>query len=163
MTLAELLVGIVIITILAGVGAFAGDAVIKSSKAGAANAAGVQFIEQYTALAQTGSTPQAAVLEAVNAVGGPATALAALPTVSTKVGQLNVSVNSAAAPTTVATTVEPSAEPAQLVTDGKLIRDARLDRYLAAHQRFAGTSALGVPSAFLRSATAVEPAAASGR
>ena len=102
MTLAELLVGIVIITILAGVGAFAGDAVIKSSKAGAANAAGVQFIEQYTALAQTGSTPQAAVLEAVNAVGGPATALAALPTVSTKVGQLNVSVNSAAAPTTVA-------------------------------------------------------------
>ncbi len=67
------------------------------------------------------------------------------------------------APTTVATSVEPSAEPAQLVTDGKLIRDARLDRYLAAHQRFAGTSALGVPSAFLRSATAVEPAAASGR
>ncbi len=45
-------------------------------------------------------------------------------------------------------------EQAALVTDGKVIRDARLDRYLAAHQRFAGTSALGVPSAFLRSATA---------
>ncbi len=46
------------------------------------------------------------------------------------------------------------AESAALVTDGQVIRDARLDRYLAAHQRFAGTSALGVPSAFLRSATA---------
>ena len=44
-------------------------------------------------------------------------------------------------------------EQAMLVTDGKVIRDARLDRYLAAHQRFAGASALGVPSAFLRSAT----------
>ena len=28
-----------------------------------------------------------------------------------------------------------------------------LDRYLAAHKQFAGSSALGVPSAFLRSAT----------
>lgn len=64
---------------------------------------------------------------------------------------------------TGATAIEPAAEQAVLVTDGKLIRDARLDRYLAAHQRFAGTSALGVPSAFLRSATAVEPATASGR
>lgn len=50
--------------------------------------------------------------------------------------------------------VEASADQAVLVTDGKLIRDARLDRYLAAHQRFAGASALGVPSSFLRSATA---------
>lgn len=49
---------------------------------------------------------------------------------------------------------EPVAEQAAVVTDGQLIRDARLDRYLAAHQRFAGASALGVPSAFLRSATA---------
>lgn len=49
---------------------------------------------------------------------------------------------------------ESAVEQAALVTDGQLIRDARLDRYLAAHQRFAGTSALGVPSAFLRSATA---------
>lgn len=50
--------------------------------------------------------------------------------------------------------VDPASEQAALVTDGRVIRDARLDRYLAAHQRFAGTSALGVPSAFLRSATA---------
>jgi len=39
------------------------------------------------------------------------------------------------------------------VVNNRLIRDARLDRYLAAHQQFAGTSALGVPSAFLRGAT----------
>lgn len=44
-------------------------------------------------------------------------------------------------------------EPVAFVTDGKVIRDARLDRYLAAHKNFAGASALGVPSAFLRSAT----------
>jgi sigma-E factor negative regulatory protein RseA len=40
-----------------------------------------------------------------------------------------------------------------VVADMRLIRDAQLDRYLAAHKQFAGTSALGVPSAFLRSAT----------
>ena len=47
-----------------------------------------------------------------------------------------------------------SADPQVLVANGKLIRDVRLDRYLAAHKQFAGTSALGVPSGFLRSATA---------
>jgi len=51
------------------------------------------------------------------------------------------------------------AEPeTAVVATGKLIRDAQLDRYLAAHKQFAGTSALGLPSAFLRSAT-VESAA----
>ena len=44
-------------------------------------------------------------------------------------------------------------EPQVLMTSGQMIRDARLDRYLAAHKQFAGSSALGVPSAFLRSAT----------
>ena len=47
-----------------------------------------------------------------------------------------------------------SADPQVLVANGKLIRDVRLDRYLAAHKQFAGTSALGVPSGFLRNATA---------
>ncbi len=58
-----------------------------------------------------------------------------------------------------ATTAGPAADTgdAMLVTDGKILRDARLDRYLAAHQRFAGASALGVPSSFLRSATATPP------
>lgn len=55
---------------------------------------------------------------------------------------------SASAPVTA------SPDPQILVADGKLIRDVRLDRYLAAHKQFAGTSALGVPSGFLRSATA---------
>ena len=42
----------------------------------------------------------------------------------------------------------------QIVNAGdRLIRDARLDRYLAAHKQFGGSSALGVPSGFLRSAT----------
>ncbi|HUG22754.1 sigma-E factor negative regulatory protein [Piscinibacter sp.] len=48
-----------------------------------------------------------------------------------------------------------SAPAARRVGDnGKLIRDPRLDRYLAAHQQFAGTSVLGVPSGFLRNAAA---------
>lgn len=34
-----------------------------------------------------------------------------------------------------------------------LIRDARIDAYLAAHKQFGGSSALGLPSGFLRSAT----------
>ena len=45
------------------------------------------------------------------------------------------------------------AEPPAVVANGKLIRDARLDQYLAAHKQFGGSSALGVPSGFLRSAT----------
>jgi sigma-E factor negative regulatory protein RseA len=47
-----------------------------------------------------------------------------------------------------------AAEPQAVVATGKVIRDARLDRYLAAHKQFAGSSALGVPSAYLRNATA---------
>ena len=41
--------------------------------------------------------------------------------------------------------------------NGSLIRDVQLDRYLAAHKQFAGTSALGVPSGYLRSATVSGP------
>lgn len=46
-----------------------------------------------------------------------------------------------------------AAEPQTFVASGQVIRDARLDRYLAAHKQFAGSSALGVPSAYLRNAT----------
>ena len=46
-----------------------------------------------------------------------------------------------------------SAPQVATVADQRVIRDAQLDRYLVAHKQFAGTSALGVPSAFLRSAT----------
>jgi sigma-E factor negative regulatory protein RseA len=47
-----------------------------------------------------------------------------------------------------------AAEPQIFVANGQFIRDARLDQYLSAHKQFAGSSALGVPSAFLRNATA---------
>ena len=48
----------------------------------------------------------------------------------------------------------PAAELQAFVATGQMIRDARLDRYLNAHKQFAGSSALGVPSAYLRNATA---------
>jgi sigma-E factor negative regulatory protein RseA len=50
-----------------------------------------------------------------------------------------------------------SFEPQTLVANGRLIRDPRLDRYLSAHKEFAGSTALGVPSAFLRDAVAEAP------
>jgi sigma-E factor negative regulatory protein RseA len=43
--------------------------------------------------------------------------------------------------------------PVPAVAVNGMVRDPRLERYLAAHKQFAGTSALGVPSTFLRSAT----------
>lgn len=49
--------------------------------------------------------------------------------------------------------VDPS-EPQAFVANPQLIRSARLDRYLSAHQQFAGSSALGMPSGFVRHATA---------
>ena len=48
----------------------------------------------------------------------------------------------------------PSDSP-QIVLDGKLIRDARLDEYLAAHKKFGGSSGPGAPSGFLRNAAAI--------
>ncbi len=48
---------------------------------------------------------------------------------------------------------EATAPTVAVLADSRLIRDAQLDRYLVAHKQFAGTSALGVPSVFLRSAT----------
>lgn len=47
----------------------------------------------------------------------------------------------------------PGPAPQALFVDGKLVRDARLDRYLEAHKHFSGVSALGVPSTFLRGET----------
>jgi len=48
-------------------------------------------------------------------------------------------------------------QPRASTADVKLVRDPRLDRYLAAHQQFAGSTALGVPSGFLRNAAAEAP------
>jgi len=47
--------------------------------------------------------------------------------------------------------------PQTLVADRQFVRDARLDRYLAAHMEFGGSSALGAPSGFLRAATSQTP------
>ena len=44
-----------------------------------------------------------------------------------------------------------------LTSNGDVLRDARLDSYLAAHKQFAGSSALVVPSAFLRRAAVDSP------
>ena len=78
----------------------------------------------------------------------------AAPAVATLAPQARVP---GAAPRLASISTPPSAatsiEPQSLVANGKLIRDARLDRYLAAHKQFAGSSALGVPSPFLRSVT----------
>lgn len=94
-----------------------------------------------------------AIAGAVLLTRGPAPALLADP--GANLAQATAPVNSAGAMTASLQDLWlPSAEPRVLTANGKLIRDARLDRYLAAHQQFAGTSALGVPSAFLRSATA---------
>lgn len=56
-------------------------------------------------------------------------------------------------PQAIAEGPEPELQP----LDRKMLRDSRLDRYLAAHKQFAGSSALGVPSQFLRSATVDAP------
>lgn len=45
---------------------------------------------------------------------------------------------------------------------GVLIRDARMQQYFAAHQQFGGSTALGLPSAFLRNATYDTPSAEAG-
>jgi len=43
-------------------------------------------------------------------------------------------------------------ESSVVVLDGQLIRDARLDEYLAAHKKFGGSSVLGGPSGFMHKA-----------
>lgn len=68
---------------------------------------------------------------------------------------LDVARRDAATSTSIAAAAPRAAEPAAqaVLADRKLIRDARLDRYLDAHKHFSGVSALGVPSTFLRGAT----------
>jgi sigma-E factor negative regulatory protein RseA len=54
--------------------------------------------------------------------------------------------------------LDSSPAPTELVFDGQVIRDPRLDRYLLAHKQFSGSSVLGAPSGFLRNAAAEVPA-----
>jgi sigma-E factor negative regulatory protein RseA len=51
----------------------------------------------------------------------------------------------------------PRPEVSTVLANGQLIRDAGLDRYLAAHKNFSGTAALSVPSAYLRGASLDNP------
>jgi sigma-E factor negative regulatory protein RseA len=60
-------------------------------------------------------------------------------------------------PLAVSASVSEIIEPQVLVANGQVIRDPRLDRYLAAHKQFAGAAMLGVPSAFVRNAAAEAP------
>ncbi len=59
-------------------------------------------------------------------------------------------------PATVAAGAEPGAagDPPIELLNGQLIRDVRLDEYLAAHKKFGGSSVPGGPSGFLRNAAA---------
>ena len=63
----------------------------------------------------------------------------------------------ALAPTSEAATLGAVAEAPTAPLSGQMIRDARLQQYLAAHKQFGGSTALGVPSGFLRSATVDVP------
>ena len=104
-----------------------------------------------------------ALAAGVVAVGGALLVLRA-PDSQQGVGQASVEVarsapqtapeTNALATTSLSAAVPQAVEPEVFIANGKLIRDARLDRYLTAHKQFAGSSALGVPSAFLRNATA---------
>lgn len=62
----------------------------------------------------------------------------------------------AAAPPVVTLAVAASSAPVHAVSgpaSAVLLRDARLDRYLAAHKQFQGANALGPTTGFIRSAT----------
>ena len=74
--------------------------------------------------------------------------------------QLPAATPSAQANTVAVSELQPSTltPSLELVSDGSVIRDPQLDRYLLAHKQFSGSSVLGAPSGFLRNA-AVEFAA----
>jgi len=102
-----------------------------------AAAAGFVLVAGTFAVLRTGDSPTAAAIALAD--GGAASSVA---------GARESIATAAAGPL-----AEPAAPPVAVVADSRMIRDAQLDRYLVAHKQFAGTSALGVPSVFLRSAT----------
>ena len=108
---------------------------------GAAVAAGCVLVVGTVAVLRPTEAPTPAVASTVQA---PVATLAAAEGQATTAAPVS---------TVPPATVLPAAGNEAVVADIRLIRDAQLDRYLAAHKQFAGSSALGVPSAFLRSAT----------
>ncbi len=107
---------------------------------GSAVAAGVVLVAGTFALVRPGFAPQP---ERLALVDGSAAS-------SSDAGQARATMNGA--PIMVAGADVPTPQVAT-IADQRVIRDAQLDRYLVAHKQFSGSSALGVPSAFLRSAT----------
>lgn len=91
-----------------------------------------------------GATGPLAAMQTPVAVSPVAAAVdgAGLRTVSTASESVDTSANSLSA-----------VQPQIVVANRKVIRDARLDQYLAAHKQFGGSTALGVPSGFLSTAT----------
>jgi sigma-E factor negative regulatory protein RseA len=78
---------------------------------------------------------------------GPTGAPAPVPTLA------SVAPPSVESPIVQASVREPAVPVPAVAVNGRMIRDPLLERYLVAHKQFAGTSALGVPSTFLRGAT----------
>lgn len=65
----------------------------------------------------------------------------------------------AAAPAVaIADAAASSADIPAVVLDGQLVRNVRLDQYLAAHKKFGGSSLPGGPSGYLRNAVVESPA-----
>lgn len=91
----------------------------------------------------------------MNAPGDAPVQLAGRTAAPTRVAESPVAPAQPAAPVAVLSVAPPEvavplAEPQVLVADGKLIRDARLDHYLAAHKPFGGNPALAMPTGFVR-------------
>lgn len=83
---------------------------------------------------------------------GPATA----PPLQAMAGGVVPAQQSGSAPIAVGVAASPATQSTLAkseIVDGRFVRDAGLDRYLSAHKHFAGSTALGVPSGLLRSAT----------
>jgi sigma-E factor negative regulatory protein RseA len=117
-----------------------------SWKAPSAVAAGFVLVAGALVATRSPETPPSVSTTVVQAPAAPAApVVAAGPTLPP------VALPSALAPT------EPFVSRRLPPVEGTVIRDARLDRYLAAHQQFAGSSALGMPSGFLRNAAADAP------
>ena len=96
----------------------------------------------------------AAIAAGFVAVGGAVLVLRAPPTTApATLAQTAPLELRAMAPSPAATVAE---VPAASLS-GQMIRDARLQQYLDAHKQFGGSTALGVPSGFLRSATVDVP------
>lgn len=113
--------------------------------------------------------PPVAVAAGFLAVAGvlTVTRMSAPPSAAPQLAQapaaLPASAELPAAPVTpVLAVADDRPEPVERGT-GSLIRDARLDQYLAAHKQFGSSSALGASSGFLRSAAYEGPNTAGAR